>query len=119
MKSFKIPFFLLLVLSLFYSTSSVYQESSAKKDVTTYPVAIIILNNPQEPHTYTFTSNLNHEEYKIPLFIKRMKNKYGIILELIISYPSQEVIMTLSPKYSRELLDKIIRKFKYSGYEIK
>lgn len=109
------------IFTLVFITNSMFAQSDVNQGIAQneYPTVEIQLTEQIDAKVYTFVSNLQHDEYKIPLFIKRMKDKYSEILDLEIDSNTQQVVLTLNVDYSEERLLDIIKKFKYSSYEIK
>jgi hypothetical protein len=109
------------IFALVLITNSMFAQSDANQGIAQneYPIVEIHLTEQIDAKVYTFVSNLQHDEYKIPLFIKRMKDKFSEILELEIDSITQQVVLKLQVATSEERLLDIIKKFKYSSYEIK
>ncbi len=110
----------LIVLLLFLPIFSWAQNNQTGSSQTgnDFPIVSISSEIINDKVNYSFVSNLHHPEYKVPLFIDRMKNKYTIIIDLTIDPVTEAVVLVLPKDHLPSDLLEIIKKFKYSNYEI-
>lgn len=67
---------------------------------------------------YTFISNYYIAEYKAPMLEGRMLNRYSEILDIQIIAETQTIIFKTLTNGADVFLNKFVKHFKYSGYEI-
>lgn len=109
----KNPLFLMIVIlitSLSYGQNSI-QEPLPKADVTQSEIQADTVQ-------FSFTSNYYIDAYKAPMLEGRMLNRYSEIIDIQIDPETQVVTFKTLTVGSNEFLEKFVKHFKYSGYEI-
>ena len=107
-----LPFLLVMLLM----TSFGYSQSPTSESLPKANVTKLVIQN--DTTQFTFISNYYIDAYKAPMLEGRMINRYSEIIDIQINAETQTIVFKTLTVGSNIFLEKFVKHFKYSGYEI-
>ena len=107
--------------SIFFSLFTILCLSGAISQTQSTPLPIAKVSSEifnTDTIQYSFISNYYIDDYKAPMLAGRMLDRYSEIIEIEIDSQTQTIVFKTLTNGSTIFLDKIVKHFKYSGYEI-
>ena len=102
------------LLTILFLNSAISQTQIAPPQIAKVSSEIINTDTIQ----YTFVSNYYISDYKAPILAGRLLDRYPEIIEINIDSQTQTIVYKSLSTNSTMFLEKFVKHFKYSGYEI-
>ena len=107
----KISLLILIIFSVNFAFTNIPTQDIPKAIVSSESINA-------ETIQYSFISNYHIDDYKAPMLEGRMLNRYSEIISIEINPETQIITFETLKINSEKFLEKFVKHFKYSGYEI-